>query len=203
MFGVIIVQEGNYNMLFKTNTILVNTMLYYIHKLLRSVYSMKEIVGYDYRYFVDDKGAMFRESKTGKLFTLKSYHKKSHNTTYEAVILVKDGKQRERKVHRLLLAAYNPVDNMDELQVDHINQDSLDNRLDNLRWCTDLENQYNRPKHMQPKPVLFINKLNNERLEFHSLSQAAREFSTTVRVVKNAIEGRGIKFKDWDVSLIV
>ena len=46
--------------------------------------------------------------------------------------------------HRLIYAYHNP--NWDEEnQIDHINGDRQDNRIDNLRVVTNQENQFNRP----------------------------------------------------------
>lgn len=43
-------------------------------------------------------------------------------------------------VHRLVLATFCPVENMEDYDVNHINGDKLDNRLENLEWCTRSEN---------------------------------------------------------------
>lgn len=51
---------------------------------------------------------------------------------YAIVRMYKDGKQYGRNVHRLLLMAHKPVVNMDELQVNHIDENKLNNTLDNL-----------------------------------------------------------------------
>ena len=45
------------------------------------------------------------------------------------------------RVHRLVLMAFKPVENMDNLEVNHIDGDKKNNRLDNLEWCTSSENQ--------------------------------------------------------------
>ena len=43
-------------------------------------------------------------------------------------------------VHRLVMKAFKPCENMDNLQVNHIDGDKTNNRLDNLEWSTALEN---------------------------------------------------------------
>ena len=64
---------------------------------------------------------------------------------YHQVGLCRDGKQKKFKVHRLVAQAFIPnPDNKPE--VDHINQNTHDNRLENLRWVTSLENGQNKGK---------------------------------------------------------
>ena len=43
-------------------------------------------------------------------------------------------------IHRLLLIAFRPVENMENLQVNHIDGNKLNNSLDNLEWCSCEEN---------------------------------------------------------------
>lgn len=43
-------------------------------------------------------------------------------------------------VHRLVLEAFEPTENSDDLSVDHINGMRADNRLENLRWMSIEEN---------------------------------------------------------------
>lgn len=43
-------------------------------------------------------------------------------------------------VHRLVMKAFKPCDEMDDLQVNHIDGNKLNNRLNNLEWSTALEN---------------------------------------------------------------
>ena len=54
---------------------------------------------------------------------------------YLLVHLFKGGECKGYTVHRLVLSTFNPVDGMDELEVNHINEKKDDNRLKNLEWC--------------------------------------------------------------------
>ena len=49
-------------------------------------------------------------------------------------------------VHRLVLLMYNPIDNWQELEVNHIDFNSRNNSLNNLEWTTRLENHRHSKK---------------------------------------------------------
>ena len=99
----------------------------------------KDVVGYEGLYQVSNLGRIksFRgkRSKDG-IMSL------GENHGYK-VILVPNGKSRKMLlVHRLVAQAFipNPENKPD---IDHINGDRQDNRVENLRWCTPLENMNN------------------------------------------------------------
>ena len=101
----------------------------------------KPVVGYEGLYEVSDFGAV-RCVTTKGCYQGKMRREWVSPQGYLRIGLSKDGKNRGLFVHRLIAEAFIPrVDGKDE--IDHINTDKLDNRLENLRWCTHSENQNN------------------------------------------------------------
>jgi len=80
-----------------------------------------------------------RSRKTGKLKTLKGTIKRRG---YVIVELYRDGKSKDYKVHQLVTFAFlnHTINNSKKLVIDHINNNKIDNRLDNLQLITNREN---------------------------------------------------------------
>ena len=96
------------------------------------------IKGFD-NYKVSTLGRV-QNSKTGKIlipFTTKN--------GYQMVSPSRGGTSSKLYVHRLVAEAFIPTKNT-TLQVNHINGNKLDNRLENLEWCTSSENHLHRSR---------------------------------------------------------
>ena len=101
----------------------------------------KEIPGYDGKYEVSTYGNVrcVNYRRSGKSQNMKLSLSR-HN--YYMVTLRQQGKNVNRSVHRLVAITWIPnPKNLPE--IDHINSNPSDNRIENLRWCTKEENYKN------------------------------------------------------------
>jgi len=84
------------------------------------------------------KNAVYDKPKRVKPYTLKTHCKEYHRHN-----LVKDGKRKSEYVHRLVAKAF--IANYgNKPQVHHIDNNGLNNRVENLKWVTNSENQLAR-----------------------------------------------------------
>lgn len=94
----------------------------------------KDIDGYEGTYSISNKGFV-RNNKTGK--TLSNIKKDS------GYIVVKL-KGKSVSLHRLVLSTFDPIENPEIYEVDHLDNVKSNNELDNLQWVTHSENQIRR-----------------------------------------------------------
>lgn len=109
----------------------------------------KEVVGYSGLYEVSNIGRVrsldrkaYRKgkSKSGFMVTIKGKILKNKlNHGYHHIHLYTGGKYRTKKVHRLVAKAFIPNPE-DKPNVNHIDLDRTNNKVDNLEWCTQQEN---------------------------------------------------------------
>lgn len=95
----------------------------------------KEIKDYEGLYWVSDMGHV--KNKYNKLLTLQP-----NDGGYLRVCLQTNGKSKWHRVSRLVAEAFIP-NLQNKPEVDHINRNRMDNRAQNLRWVTRLENMNN------------------------------------------------------------
>ena len=141
---------------------------------------MLEIKGYEGLYSITSCGRIcFHRSK-------KFLKPVIDRTNYYVVTLSKNNKKKKFLIHRLVLETYLPVDQMELLEVNHKDENKLNNCLNDLEWVTKKQNINYGSRNNRAGEKIKIANTNNPKLsypiyceelnqEFLSIREAARQ----------------------------
>lgn len=158
---------------------------------------------------------LYEVSNTGKI---RNYNRRKElslkKDKYLRVGLHKNNKQKFLTVHRLVAEAF--LSNPQNLpQVNHKDENKLNNNVDNLEWCSAKYNiNYGTHKNRVSKtlkekntakygiPVKAISLTDGEELTFPSVCEAARQLNLRSGCITNVIKGRTSKTGKYKFVLL-
>lgn len=159
----------------------------------------KDIEGYEDLYQI---------SNTGKVRSLDRYIKIGQNRRikkgqiikvpikkgYYQVRLSKNGKRKSFNVHRLVAKAFIPNPN-NLPQVNHKDENKLNNNMQNLEWCNALYNniygtRIERVRNKTGKKIIQYDLNGNFIQEFNSLSDIKRKLNYNMTSISNCCKNR-------------
>lgn len=110
--------------------------------------ALRDIRGYEGLYSIDRAGNVFSKQSSGESRLIKPW---DNGTGYVKVNLYKDGAVKKYYVHRLVADAFIPNPN-GLSEVNHRNGDKYNNSVDNLEWCSRVQNvEHSFDTHLQPR----------------------------------------------------
>lgn len=160
----------------------------------------------DTNYKLSNYGEIVNE-KTGNLLKTQLNQK-----GYRVVRVTINREKRTFRIHRLVAKYFVPnPDN--KAQVNHIDGNKLNNRYDNLEWCSNIENAHHAIKtglwesvrkgamaenERRKRKVVAKNILTSEVLRFDSISDAERFIGT--RHIVDVIKGKRSQAKGFEFA---
>lgn len=115
----------------------------------------KDIKGYENLYKISNFGNV--KNKDNKII------KQFDNQGYLCVDLSKKNIRKHYRVHRLVMCNFNDNNNH-KLDINHIDGNKYNNRLDNLEWCTRKENLIHAVRHGLNKQAIKITAIKNNNI---------------------------------------
>ena len=154
----------------------------------------KPVVGYEGVYEVSNKGRIkslerIVNAKNRQIHKRESIRNLKINDGYYYVTLAKNSKRETIAVHRIVAMAFIEKPN-GKNHIDHINTNRLDNRVENLKWCTRLENARN--------PITHKKIVNSRKSKEYREKQirTRKEKGLTIKIGKYSKDGTFIKMYD-------
>ena len=113
-----------------------------------------------------------------------------NNKGYYQVGLYKNGKGKIYKVHRLVYICNNPTEDISEYQIDHIDNNKTNNKIENLRKATESENCSNRKTHKNNiLGIKYIYKTKHNTYRFNLVKNKIK-YSKGFKNLQDALEYR-------------
>lgn len=136
----------------------------------------------------------YEVSNLGRIRSKKHGIMKPQKTVYGYLSVVLYARQRfaptlvkAATIHRLVMHAFNPIENETEMQVNHIDYDRTNNKLSNLEWVSASQNcRRKRPKEKFYNSIGCYDELGNY---YNSYREAARKYGLASNTVKRDILG--------------
>lgn len=148
----------------------------------------KYIKNYEALYQVSNLGRVKSSSSNNLLKPLK------HNKGYLRVRLYKNGKSKNHRIHRLVAQAFIPNPE-NKPQVNHIDEDKTNNRVDSIEWVTNRENN-NHGTHNERVsktlsiPIIATNLKTGESKEFYGSNECARQLGLHYQHISKVLNGK-------------
>ena len=100
---------------------------------------IKEIAGYDFRYFITSKGCVFSLAY-GDPRQLSTCQRGKSRNQYPFVKLTRAGRRENCPVHRLVAEAFIGIPPFHGAMINHIDGNKLNSSVENLEWVSASEN---------------------------------------------------------------
>lgn len=148
-------------------------------------------------YYISSYGEVKRKLKNGRWRFLSN--KAIDRYGYPKITLSINGERRTISIHRLVAELFIPNPE-NKPQVNHINGDKTNNRMQNLEWVTGEENMehcFTKLHHKATRPIVRISPDMREFKLFPSVSEAARVTRLNHKTIYEAAKTFYLGGKQW------
>lgn len=160
----------------------------------------KDIVGYEGLYKISNYGRVYSISSSREIFPFVSHG-------YLRKELCKEGKRVKYQVHRLVANAFIPNPNGYEM-INHIDSNRKNNFVENLEWCTHVENvihgSFSARSKIKAKcsdlSVMITNKKTNESILY---DRENSNDAVSITSVKKMMKKNGQNHNEWVFKYII